>query len=129
MFGKALQCRACGNFKIGDRLTAIGAVAAIKQLCERRFADQFTGNADAFMEFREMRRGIGMNSSPRPFETCADHGLRAAFAIGAGQMNDAWQPVLRVIQSTQKPPHPVQSQINDLRMKGHHPLEDDVRIS
>ena len=116
MFRKALQCGACGNLKIGDCLTAIGAIAAIKQLCERRFADQIASDADAFMKSREMRRGIGVNPSSRAFEPGADHRLGAAFAVGAGQMNDGWQLVLWISQCAQKPPNPVQGQINDLRM-------------
>ena len=48
-----------------------------------------------------------MNSLPHTFETGADHGLRAAFAVGACQVNDARQPILWIAQSAQQPPSPI----------------------
>ena len=56
-----------------------------------------------------------------------DHRLGATFAIGARQMHHRRQAVLRITQSRQQSPNPIQVQINDLGMQRHHPLKDDVR--
>ena len=58
---KGQQGRYGRNLEIGDRVRAIGLIAAIQNFGQRFFADQLAGKTDAFVKPRQMGRGIRMH--------------------------------------------------------------------
>ena len=61
------------------------------------------------------------------FDTGAEHGQRRTFAIGPCDMDHGGEFVLRVAERVEQLPHAIQREVDDLGMKRHHPLKDDIR--
>lgn len=61
--------------------------------------DQVAGDADSFVEADEMRAGIDMRGEAGGLDRGAEKGAGRAFAVGAGDMEDRWQAVLRVAET------------------------------
>jgi hypothetical protein len=110
-----------GDLEIGNRHAAIGSLAFIQNRRQVILGNERARQPDTFVEARQMRRGIGVTGLSRRLDPCADHGQCAALAIGAGNMDHRRQPVLRIAQRVQQPPHAVERQVDDLGVQRHHP--------
>ena len=120
------QRGAGGDLEIGDVVATIGGIAFVQNRAQIGFRDQLAGQPDPLVKPGQVRRGIGVAGQPRPFQPGPDHRQRRTLAVGARDMDDRRQAVLRVAQPVQQAPDPVQRQVDDLGMKRHHPIKDDV---
>ncbi len=103
-----------------------GRKAGIEDAAQMRLVDQRPGQPDALVEAGEMRRGVDMRPQPRAFEARADHRDGRSLAVGARDM-DHWRDApLWVAERVEDAPHPVQRQVDDLRVERHHPVEERV---
>ena len=64
--------------------------------------DQLPGNADAFVEADQMRAGEDVDLVPGSFERGAQEGAGRALAVGAGDMEDGREPVLRPAEAVEQ---------------------------
>jgi hypothetical protein len=67
-----------------------------------------------------------VNTAAHCFKAGTDQSLGRALAVCSGNMDDGRQRAFRMAKSSQKPVNPVERQIDDLGMKGHHPLQDEI---
>ena len=85
-----------------------------------------SGEADAFVEAGKMGGGIGVDLFPCRFQTGADHGLGAALAIGARDVDRGGDGAFGVAEEAQQAMDAVKRQVDDLGVQGHHPFEDGI---
>ncbi|MNC74597.1 hypothetical protein D3C75_1259790 [compost metagenome] len=67
-----------------------------------------------------------MDAQTRRLGDGPDQGDGRALAVGAGDMDHRRQLVLRIAQRRTKGPHPLQRQVDALRMAGQKTLRDRV---
>ena len=126
--GKGEKGRRRCDFEIGDRRPAIGALAFLEQRNQRFLIDQAPVEADAFMEADEMRLGECMHAMSARFEAGAQCGYRRSLAIGAGDVDDRRQPVLRITERRKQPLDAAERQIDQFRVQPAKPLEYPVTL-
>ena len=68
-----------------------------------------------------------MDALPRGFEEGAEVGDRRTLAVGAGDMDYRWQPVLRAAHALEQPLYAIQGEIDELGMKRQKTLQDLIR--
>ena len=69
---------------------------------QRLVGHQLAGDADAFVEPHQMRRGIDVHALPGRLGHRAQEGAGAALAVGAGDVDHRRQASLRMIQLRQQ---------------------------
>ena len=115
-----------GDLEEGDLLAAIGLFAAFEKSDQTVLVDQVAGDADAFMEAREVRRGVDVDAVATRLEPRADHRDGRAFAVGAGDVDHRRQAAFGMAERGQKPFDPTERQVDDLRVQRHQAFEDAV---
>ena len=112
----------------GDRLVAVGALAFAQHAGERFVADELAAarraDAKALVEAHEMRRGVDVNALARRLQHGAHEGDGRALAVGAGDMDDRRHLPLRMVELVEQAPHPVEREIDPLRMQRQQPRDD-----
>ena len=88
--------------------------------------DQLARQPDPLVEPHQMGRGIAMDPQARRLGDGPDEGDGRTLAVGAGNMDDGRQPVLRITQRRTQDAHPVQRQVDPLRMPRAQSLGDRV---
>src|SRR5262249_46046046 len=86
------------------------------------------GEADALVEMHQVRRGVDMDLEPLCLQHRAREGTGRTLAVGAGDMDDRRQPVLRIAKVGEKTLDAVENEIDPLRRKGRKPFEDRVAL-
>ena len=103
----------------------VGALGALQQLDQLRLADWArlavgTGDLDALMEAHQMRRGVDVHA----LAGCLQHGLQqrggGALAVGAGDVDDRRQAVVRVAEPGQQRLDAAERQIDAPRVQRLH---------
>ncbi len=107
-----------GDLEDGDGRAGIGGLRLLQRRRQRGIADQAAGEADAFVEAHQMRRGIDMRPPPRGFRDGAQKGAGAALAIGAGDMDDRRQAAFRVAERREAMLQPAEAEVDQLRVQG-----------
>jgi hypothetical protein len=110
--GESQEHRRRGDLEKGDLAALIDLFHLFQQRHQPFFGDQFAGDADALMEFDQMRRGMDMHPQALRFQHGAGKGAHTAFAIGAGDMDHRRQAVLRITQRGEQAKDAVQRQID-----------------
>ena len=99
------KSRGRGDLEEGDRLLAVGPLAAFKSRLQRRVLDDLAAalraKPDAFVEAKQMRRGVDMHARALRFQHRAQEGERRALAIRAGDVNRRRQPQIGTAQRRQ----------------------------
>ena len=95
----------------------------------RVFVDQLAGEADALVKAHQMRRDVGVDPVAGGFEAGAQGRDRRALAVGAGDMDDRRQLVLRIAERRQQPLDAAERQVDQLRVQRAQPRQDRRRWS
>ena len=115
-----------GDVEEGDRRVAVGLLALGQHLVELVIVDQSAGNADALVEAHEMGRGVDVDAVARRLGHGAQMGDQRALAVGAGDVDQRRQLLLRGSQPLQQPLDALQPEGDDPRMMAHQTLNDRV---
>ena len=115
------------DFENGDRRAGIGALAMFERRAQFVVADQSAAagpaEAEAFVDPHQIRRGVDVDAQAGRFQDRAQIGDRRTLAIGAGDMNHRRQPAFGMIEPLQQPMHPLQTEIDPLRMQRGQPRD------
>ena len=79
--------------------------------------DQLAGDADAFVEAHQMRRGVDMHAQARGLGHRADERAGAALAVGAGDVDDRRQALLGMVEFGQQRAQPVEAEVDQPGMQ------------
>ena len=113
-----------------DRLRAVGALAFQQHIGQRLVAHQLAAarraETKALVETHQMRRGVDVDGLARGLQHRAHEGHRRALAVGPGHVDDRRKPALRIAQRGKNAPHPVERQIDPLRMQRQQTLDDGL---
>src|SRR6266849_479204 len=115
-----------GDLEIGDGLPGIGALAFLEQDRERLLVDEPPVEPDALVEVHQMRLGEDVDAVTRRLERGAQESDGRALAVGAGDMHDRRQMLVRIAERREQPPHAVERQVDKLGMEPQQPLQDPV---
>ena len=110
---------------LGPRLV-YGRLDPVEHGVQVRVLDQSPGQPDAFVEPHQMRRGVGVDAQARRLGDGADEGDGRALAVGPGDMDHRRQAVLRVAEGGAQHAHPLQRQIDALRVAGAQAFGDRI---
>ena len=115
------------DFENGDRRAGIDALAMFERAAQFVVADEHAaaGAAEpkAFVDPHQIGRGIDVDAQARGFQDRAQIGDRRALAVGAGDMDDRRQFALGMIEPLQQPMHPLEIEIDALRMQRGQPRD------
>ncbi len=115
-----------GDLEIGDRRALIGPLALLQHVEQRVLVDQPSGQPDPLVKAHEMRRGVDMGAVAGGFGAGAHRRDGRTLAVGAGDMDDRRQMVLRIAERRQQPLDPAERQVDLLRMQLHQPRQHPV---
>ena len=106
MGGKQQETDSRENLKDRDRLTGIGIGNAADGLGESFVIDEFTtlspAHPVALVPVDQVRRGVDVDGMPRCFKQRTTESRSRTLAVGAGDVNDRRQMILRIMQSGQQ---------------------------
>ena len=125
--GEGLEGQGRGDLEEADRLARIGGLDHIGQLVQRLVADQGPGDADAFGEAHQVRRGQHMHLQARRLADGAHEGAGRALAVGAGDVDHLAHAPLGMTERGQEPLHPAGGKVDLRRMQGAQALDRPVR--
>ena len=83
-------------------------------------------HADALVEAHQMRRGVDVHAQAGRFGNGAHGGNGRAFAVGAGDVHDGREAVLRIAQLRHQPADAVEREVDRLRMQLGQAVEDRI---
>ena len=123
--GRALreefQRRRRGRLEKGDRRPAIGLFDFGERFAENIVFHQpaaaWRGEPDALAEGDEMRRGIDVNADAGGLQDGPHEGDGRALAVGAGDMDDRRQALLRIAERGEQALDALQRQVDPLGMQ------------
>ena len=105
----------------------LDAVARVEDLGEQGGEDarrrSAAGEADALVEADEMRAGKGVDPVARRLDRGAQEGAGRALAVGAGDMEDRRQPILRPAEPVEQGGDPLEPEPVAARRKERQPVE------
>ena len=103
-------------------MAAVGELAFFQQGGQGRLLDQLAAKADPFMEAHKVRRGIDVHPLAGGFQHGPQIGNDRALAVGAGDVHHRRQLVLGMVEAVQQALHPLERQIDQLRVKLPEPI-------
>ena len=109
---KVRTCCSRAPFALGTRTQAAAASVA---------------EPEALVEAHQMGRGIDMHAAADGFEHCSHEGDGRALAVGACDMDDRGEPILRVAEIGEQPPDAVEREIDRLWIEGVETIEYVLR--
>ena len=110
----------------------IGAPALARSQCSSAAAEFVVADehaaagaaeAKAFVDPHQIGRGIGVDAQARRFQDRAQIGDRRTLAVGAGDVDDRRQFAFGMIEPLQQPMHPLEAEIDPLRMQRRQPRD------
>src|SRR5579872_3249694 len=125
------ECKKSGrrrDLEIGDWFSLVEALALFERRLQLLLGNQATRKSNSFVKPDEMWRRIGMNLQPLRLEHRARKGAHRALSVGASDMNNWRNAALGMIERRQKPPNPVESEIDLVWMKGGQASEYSVTL-
>ena len=101
----------------GDRGAVVDLFDALHRGDQAVVRHQFAGDADAFVEAHQMRRGVDMHAQAGGLGHRPDERAGAAFAVGAGDVDDRRQALLGMVQAAQQGVQPVEAEVDQPGMQ------------
>ncbi len=126
MARKGKKGRGGGDFEKGNWRTAIGEFAFLQRRGQLLFGNQPPGNPDPLMEMNQMRRGINVHAVSGTLQHRAQESADRTFSVGARDMDDRRNVAFRMAQDAEQPLHPVEHQIDPLRVQIKQPFQDGI---
>jgi len=119
-------CGALEHRRLAARLGHRG-LDPVQHGVQRIVLDQPTRQPDPLVEPHQMGRGVGVHPQPRRLGDGPDHRDRGPLAVRPRHMDHRRQSMLRIAQRRAQGLHPIQRQIDPLRMSRAQPLGNRVQ--
>ena len=122
MLGEGQEGGSGRDLEIGDVVAGVGGPGAREHVDELGLADGArlavgTAELDALVEADEMRRGVDVHALARGLEHGLEEGGRRALAVGAGDVDDGRQALLRVAELVEQPRDAAERKVDQLGMQ------------
>ena len=123
-FGEGEIGGAGRRLKIGEHVVAHRRIDAPQRVDQRRVGNLFAGDDNALVEAHQMRGGVDVYGMSGGLKDRAQEGDGRALAVGAGDMKERRQRLLRIAETGQRRLDAVERQIDDdwapVRNLGEH---------
>ena len=111
-FGEQIECGGGDHLEYGDRSIVVDPFDPLHLGDQAVVRDQCAGDADAFVETDQMRRGIDVDALARGFGHGSDEGAGAAFAVGARHVNDRRQATFGMVEASEQNAEAVEAEVD-----------------
>ena len=122
MLGEGLKGGRRRDLEEGDGIAGVGALRAREHIDQLGLADGprlavGAGQLDALVEAHQMRRGVDVHALARRLQHGLEVGRGRALAVGAGDVDDGRQAILRVAELGQQPLDAAERKVDQLRVQ------------
>ena len=125
VLGKGKEGGRRGDLELGDVVAAVGGLCARQYIDQRLFTDRCrpaarAGKLDTLVKAHEMRRRIDVHARAGGFDDRFQVGGDGALAVGAGNVHDRRQLLVRIAQLAEQPLDTAERQVDQLRVQQLH---------